>query len=407
MTEKERLAWPCELREFWNSISPLKQLVQGLFSYGTVFIIVIGLVLNTISFRILLSPCLRRSSPNLYLLALSVYDCGVLLFNFMIGVLRKQNPDTINAVFQENEWLCILHSVAVELFNLLSIWMIVCLTIERLIVVSLPMKAAQYCSVKRTKIIITIVSGVSLAISCHKILAPGFEGDSVFGYKACLTHRMKLAHIMFFYVSFNTWLPTFTILVVNLLITSKIRQAGHIRRTLSPSSNRWQKSMSTRSIVLKSEMKLTKMMKAISLTYLLLVLPLGIVQCAELYWNNFQKTEPSPDFDEQRNYIYYKEGKIVLKDIRAMAFFFYQMNFSVNFFVYYVQNPKFRASLWEFLPCLPVLRSMKKKTQRQYNLHHSQSNNTASTAVGSKKQIKMSQAAETPTKQLSFISSAL
>jgi hypothetical protein len=67
---------------------------------------------------------------NMYLSALAIYDCLALTMNFMIGVLRGQNKN-VNKTFQDYEDLCKFHGVIVEVFNLLSIWIIVSFTIER------------------------------------------------------------------------------------------------------------------------------------------------------------------------------------------------------------------------------------------------------------------------------------
>jgi hypothetical protein len=60
----------------------------------------------------------------MYLSALAIYDCLALTMNFMIGVLRGQNKN-VNKTFQDYEDLCKFHGVIVEVFNLLSIWIIV------------------------------------------------------------------------------------------------------------------------------------------------------------------------------------------------------------------------------------------------------------------------------------------
>ena len=384
MTADVRLAWPCELREYWHSMVPLSQLTRLLMSYGTMVVISIGLLLNILSFRVLSMPRLLKHSSNLYLLALSVYDSCVLIFNFMIGVLRGQNPETINRTFQLLEWLCITHSVGVELFSLLSIWMIVCLTLERLIVVFWPLKASRYCSVKRTRIIILVTSLIILAVSCHKILVSGFEGDSVFGYKACHTHREIVSHAVFFYVAFNTWLPIVLIIVVNVLITWKIQRSGVIRQSLSAtrlSSNQSLGSTTAKNMrsVSTKDMKFTRTMKAVSITYLALVLPLGIMQSFELYWNYVQESPASSDADEKRDYIYYQKGKLLLKHIRTLAFFLYQWNFAVNFFIYFVRNHKFRVALQKILPCLPIPESLKKNSLKYQVSSNSTSVTTMST----------------------------
>ena len=134
-TEVDQLKWPCDLRVFWVEFLPFVTLVRGLLSYGTSFIVALGLLFNLTSLLVLTRKHMRKSTSNLYLSALALYDCLALTMNFMIGVLRGQNKH-VNKDFQDHEHLCKFHGVIVEVFNLLSIWIIVSFTIERFIMIS-------------------------------------------------------------------------------------------------------------------------------------------------------------------------------------------------------------------------------------------------------------------------------
>jgi len=280
--------------------------------------------------------CSHWSTTNMYLIALATYDSCVLIFNFMVGVLRAQYPSTINKAFQDNEWLCLIHSVIVELFTLLSVWMIICFTTERLIVVYCPLKAHKYCSVRRTKLVIIITSFLVLLLSCHKVFVSGFEGDSVFGYKACLTNRIQFSKIIYFYIAFNTCLPSLIILLLNALICIKLQLASKARAQLSV------KETFPRSCTKSQDHHITKTLLLISITYVLLLLPFGVMQMVELWVKTVRHTHPSQNLHEQQSYISYKKLGILLKRVRALFFFFYQFNFGINFFVYICNSKKFR-----------------------------------------------------------------
>ncbi|XP_052071430.1 G-protein coupled receptor 35-like [Mytilus californianus] len=328
-TELDKLIWPCELRVFWVEIYPFVTLVRGLLSYGTVFIIVLGLMFNLTSLLVLTRKHMRKSTMNLYLSALAIYDCLALTMNFMIGVLRGQNKH-INKDFQDHEDLCKFHGVIVEVFNLLSIWIIVSFTIERFIMIKFPLKGKQLMTPRRAVFVIIGVSLGVLVFSMHKIAVSGFEGDSVFGYAACKTRRAIFVEIIYFYVAFNTWFPTLTIVTLNTLILLEIRK------------NKKKREQMTSQSMSKSDEKATKLLLLVSSAYVVLVLPLGLIQSTELIWNNTQKVLPTdPD------YIYFMSTKIRLKWARAFFFFFYQLNFAVNFFLYVSSSSatRFRATL--------------------------------------------------------------
>ena len=318
ITDADKLAWPCELREMWVSILPFVTLVRGLLSYGTSIIVAFGLIFNCLSFIVLTRKHMRKSTSNLYLSALAVYDSLSLTLNFMIGVLRGQNPDTVNKDFQMNEDLCKFHGVIVELFNLLSVWIIVSFTIERFVMIKFPLKSKNL-TPRRALYAVIVVSSCVFVFSLHKIAVSGFEGDSVFGYKACKTRRAILPEIIYFYVAFNTWFPTFVIVTLNTLILLEIRSKRKKRQEMTNTT-----SMS------KSDEKATKLLLIVSSTYIMLIMPLGLIQTTELIWNSTAKVSAGhPD------YIQFMSTKIRLKWARAFFFFFYQFNFAITSFCMY------------------------------------------------------------------------
>lgn len=96
----------------------------------------------------------------------------------------------------------------------------------------------------------------------------------------------------------------------------------------------------------KSDEKATKLLLAVSSAYVILILPLGLIQTTELIWNNTEKvgtTDP--------NYVHFMTTKIKLKWSRAFFFFFYQFNFAINFFLYVSSSSatRFRTTLRRLL----------------------------------------------------------
>lgn len=336
VTVNDALKWPCELRVFWVQLLPLVNLVRFLLSYGTGIIVVFGVILNVLSFIVLTTKHMRKTTSNLYLAFLAVYDTCSLTFNFMIGVIRG-NSEAANKNFQAHESLCTFHGVIVELFNLLSVWIIVSFTVERFIMVKFPLKARTW-SGRKTVITLIIVSVTMTVISFHKIAVSGFEGDSVFGYKACKTRRKIFKEIIYLYVALNTWLPTCTIVTLNGIIIWELRK------------NRIKRQQMAQSSMTKSDERATRLLLLVSSTFVLLVLPLGIVQSIELIWNGTQSVPPG-----HSNYNHFMITKLKLKWARAFFFFFYQLNFCVNFFLYVSSSAsRFRANLRHILGMKPV-----------------------------------------------------
>jgi len=331
ITQADALKWPCELRTFWVQLLPLVNLVRFLLSYGTSLIVICGVFFNMLSFIVLTSKHMRKTTSNLYLAFLAIYDTCSLTFNFMIGVIRG-NSEAANKNFQSSESLCTFHGVVVELFNLLSVWIIVSFTLERFAMVKFPLKVRTW-SPKKTVVTLFIVSATMTIVSFHKIAVSGFEGDSVFGYKACKTRRKILKEIIYLYVALNTWLPTCTIVTLNGVIIWELKK------------NQKKRAQMTQSSMTKSDEKATRLLLMVSSTFVLLVLPLGIVQSVELIWNGTQQVPPG-----HQDYFHYMKTKMQLKWARAFFFFFYQLNFTINFFLYVSSSAsRFRANLRNIL----------------------------------------------------------
>ncbi|XP_053376484.1 neuromedin-U receptor 1-like [Mercenaria mercenaria] len=327
ITEDDDLTWPCELRSFWVEILPLVQTVRVLLSYGTSFVVILGVLGNLLSFVVLNQKEMRKNPPNLYLSVLEIYDMFTLVFNFMIGVLRG-NFEAVNTIFQDSEALCTIHSIVVELFNMLSVWIIVAFTVERYIMIRFCLKVRP--SRRRTGVIIAVLSFIIFLISLHKIAVSGFEGDSVFGYKACKTRRIIFKEIISVGVALNTWVPTLLIATVNVGIIQEMR----INRRRHDYLGQMEFS--------EADERTAKLLLLVSTRYVLLVLPLGIVQTIELIWNRMNAVSPGHPY-----YVSFMITKLRLKWTRAFFFFFYQLNFAINIFLYVASSSatNFRSNL--------------------------------------------------------------
>ena len=328
VTAEDAAKWPCDVRMCWMEVRPLVTLVRWLLSYGTAIVIATGLFLNTLSLIVLTRKRMRKKNANLYLAFLAVYDNCTLTFNFLVGVLRGNN-ETVGELFQNNVGLCISHAVAIELFNSLSVWIIVTFTVERFLMVRFPIKSRKW-SPKRTLIAISIVSSIITSLSFHKIFYTGFEGDSVYGYKPCKTKRKLSGPVIYSHIAIKTWIPTILIVTLNIFIMIEIIRNQSKRKNL------------VQTVITHTDEKITRLLVIVSSVYVLFVLPTGIIQTAEVVWHVIKMVPPgNPTYSE------FMITKIKMKWARAFVFFFYQFNFTINFFLYVASSKltRFRANL--------------------------------------------------------------
>lgn len=75
--------------------------------------------------------------------------------------------------FQENVWLCGANKILVDVFLFYSTWLVVGLTVKRLLVIGCPMKFSFKCSVKRAKRVVYFIGLTSFSIACLKLKYSG------------------------------------------------------------------------------------------------------------------------------------------------------------------------------------------------------------------------------------------
>ncbi|CAL8104994.1 unnamed protein product [Orchesella dallaii] len=342
--------WPCEARQYLVSILPLISLTNWILSYGTVIIIVVGLFLNILSFYTLVSSGLSKSGSGIYLVSLAVCDIGNLIANYAIGVARGNFP-SFNAYFMKFEWLCRFHGVFVEVFQLISAWIVVSFTVERCIAIWYPIILRNTSRTRRAKTSIISLSTILTLFALSKLFLTGFESDSVFGYPPCPSKRHRWQGMAYLRVAFQTWIPTIIVFIFNCLMFHKLGQIKKKRKRLTeykhkrpkPARDQTQRKPS----FINRPSPTAPMLMAVSITYLVLVFPLGAIQSVELFWNVQRKV---PIFGMANNelrheYIHWKTTKLLLKYIRSLFFGFYQINFAINFFLYFAAGLQFRLHL--------------------------------------------------------------
>ncbi|XP_015606411.1 uncharacterized protein LOC107273099 [Cephus cinctus] len=325
------IIWPCEVRIYWLNLRPFVKVVRFLLTYVTGFIIILGVTLNTISFGMLSTSMLNDSNLSLYLRALAISDNGALVFNYAVGIAKSRFP-YINDLFMKSKFLCQLNSVTMELFQFTSTWLVVSLTWTRVCVVIFPFQTRSTCQSRSAIIIMATLICVSFTISLTKLYSGGYEIDSVFEFVPCQKKLNPWGSTMHLYVALSTWLPLLFISIGNVLLIIQMRKFDKIRVQLTGSeANLTHRSSTT--------------LLAVSIVYLVLLLPIGIVETLELYWDVVLIKYPSIGKEANEQYVNWLEEKMLLKWCRGLVFHIYHWNFAINFFLYYLTGKKFRDSV--------------------------------------------------------------
>ncbi|XP_014614251.1 PREDICTED: uncharacterized protein LOC106792368 [Polistes canadensis] len=343
------ITWPCEARFYWLSLQPFVKFVRFLLSYVTPFIIIVGVILNTVSFAILNAPVSGDSSLSLYLKALAISDNGALIFNYAVGIAKSQFT-FVNDLFMNSKFLCDTNSVIMELFQFTSTWLVVSLTWARVFAIIFPFGAHSSNPDRSAIISVTTLTCVSFIISLTKLYSGGYETDSVFEFIPCQKKIKPWGSTMYVYIALSTWLPLTFIFVGNVLLVIHMKKLDTLRRQLTRSF--CQKINKTN--------KRSRTLLAVSMVYLILLLPLGIVETLELYWDVILIKYPEKNIKENKQYINWLEEKMLLKWCRGLFFHLYHWNFACNFFLYYLTGEKFRSVvIQKLIDCKIILTSTK------------------------------------------------
>ncbi|XP_039310567.1 uncharacterized protein LOC105203919 isoform X2 [Solenopsis invicta] len=293
--------------------------------------------------RMLSAPVLCDSNLSLYLSALAISDNGALIFNYAVSV-AKSHSTSVNDLFMNSKFLCGANSVSMELFQFTSTWLIVALTWTRVIAVVFPF-GARDCQNRSAITIITSLVCISFIISLTKLYSGGYETDSVFEFIPCQEKIKPWGRTMYLYIALSTWLPLLFISIGNLLLIVRMRRSYRIHNELTHNF-RYRSSNSSRTLF------------AVSIVHLILLLPLGIVETLELYWDVILIKHPV-NAGENERYIHWLQEKMLLKWCRGLFFHIYHWTFAINFFLYYLTGKKFRSVVTQrlknytdtYLPC--------------------------------------------------------
>lgn len=127
---------------------------EYLWKYGSPLLIAVGTFGNILSIIVLLRSRLRRSTTMFYLTCLSFGD----LFTLYTGLLRYWIRSTFDIDIRNlSDTSCKIHTFVVYLSLDFTVWVLVSVTVDRCLSVSMPFKAKLICSLTRSKCVIFVI----------------------------------------------------------------------------------------------------------------------------------------------------------------------------------------------------------------------------------------------------------
>ncbi|CAF0814008.1 unnamed protein product [Didymodactylos carnosus] len=290
--------------------------LSSFFYHLTAIFVIIGTILNCFSLYCFIKIT-KRNSQNIYLSAISLADTINLHTNFSIPLLRYFSIN-FDRLFKRSAWICQIHSFTTEFFIIFPTWLIVLVTLERLISIVWPLKRHYLCTRNRAKIYISLLAFICILLSSYRLLnETGIDHVSVFRVATC--HKAKNNFIWLRDLNLIIWaiVPECLSFFMNLIIISVIRRTTHKLEHFYPEAKVIQHNQATKTVLL------------ISCLFLICHTPTGVVIGFHLF------------FKEHGSII----GIVAVLFLRKITVILYEISLCCKFFIYNSTFRDFRAIL--------------------------------------------------------------
>ena len=310
------------------------KVVTFLDNYFLLMIIIVGLIGNTLSFLVFVCTYLNRLSSSVYLAALALADAG---FLFCLLVSWSNN---IGIHWYNTRGWCPLFVYLTYICSFLSVWYVVCFTIERYVAVCLPLRRQNMCTPRRAKIVVISLAVLGMVLYNFALWTSRVQ-NVYFGQPYCFPLR-RFTRLINYANNIDTVLtlavPSITIVIANVRIVYVIIMVQRSRCQ----SERDEKSNDSSGVTSRfiprsncssaqnSQIRVTKMLITVSSIFLLLNMPSHLIR---LY--AFIMSIASESF---------KPSKLFALTQRLFLYVYY-MNFAINFFLYSICGRNFRCAM--------------------------------------------------------------
>ncbi|XP_033759915.1 somatostatin receptor type 2-like [Pecten maximus] len=314
----------------------LYQLARVMTIYVQPVICIAGLAGNIISLLVFLSKDLRKTSSNIYLGGLSA--CGSL---FLIALFLVWLEVTGFRLVHEPIW-CQSIVFVTYVCSFLTVWFVVCITVENYIFTFHLKKATYFCTVSKAKVIVFTVTIIGIAIYLFVMWASGVV--IVKGHNICTesASHPRITEIF-------TYIDTVVVLVLPSVILVLLIGAILIKHVwITRSDIRTRLSKKEKSLV-----KITRVLLAIGINYVVLSAPSYINKVRFIIMTAFTDIRPT----------------ITDRSLNQIFQIIFYMTFCVNFLFYILWSVNFRRGLKKLFSINKCHHETKFENGRQRILH--------------------------------------
>ncbi|KAL3848132.1 hypothetical protein ACJMK2_019009 [Sinanodonta woodiana] len=310
-----------------------------IWMYCSPILIVIGTVGNILSIVVLVRRSLRSSTTMYYLTVLAGSDLCALYF----GLLRLWVEFTFKIPIRNlSDVICKVHTFIVYVVTDFTVWILVAVTFDRCLSVTVPFKAKRLCTRRSSRLVIVVIALCLILFNSHFFWTLGLTDNK--GIPVCdsLPHAIDFMNWVWPWMDFCVFslIPFAVMIICNIIIICnmiqskrKLRQNLGIQlNNISEQEPQKQKSLqeTTRqqSFRPRTTSSLTVMLLTVNCVFLLTTSPVVAHLVADKYWVNADESVLA---------------KISLS--WTIVNMLQYMNNAIHFFLYCLTGPKFRQEL--------------------------------------------------------------
>lgn len=273
---------------------------------------------------------MRRSSTAFYMAALALADTMVLLF----GCLRRWVVEVFEVdLLNEGTEACLFVNFLQYWSFDVAVWILVIMTMDRVIVVAAPLKAHIYATRKRAMIGLFIVTVICSGVNIHFFFTTTYSGN------VCRAKEEYLDFYQFIWswvdATVYSFVPFILLLTMNVLIIVFLTQANAKSRQMK---NHFKIKRSEEQGNAVNSRKLTIMLLSITCAFIILTAPAVTIHILR------EKGKPFFDLTKPQDMAKY----ILTRQVSRVLLY---LNHSINFLLYCITGSKFRQELNSMIRC--------------------------------------------------------
>lgn len=265
-------------------------LLERIRTISILLLTIFGCTGNILTLIVVHQRFFRKTASATFISALSISDCIVLLLH-SLQIVTKLHP-------QITSYDCIILFL-IDVFRLLSIWIVCCINIERCSLVFNPCHMPRLSSRAKSRILVFILTILSLLVFSH------YAVHMHIGYVQSNQNQTgTIRSFCSFKGNFNrlvwgciksalTYLLTIPLCIIcNMIIIQRLHQASNIERALKANNLRSNQLMITNKLDLSSKQRqLTAMLLTSSILFVLTATPSTIHSTYLLITNNLNSVQ--------------------------------------------------------------------------------------------------------------------